>query len=318
MVRVARKNRLNIAICTKDRFDSCFSLLRSLEYQVIKDSLHDFIRIIIIDNGSETKHSLMIRKLKPMLKNTLVLNLSFSGLSYSRNMAIALCDEKDFIYFLDDDIKLINPNFLIDLMNLIYQNSPDLIGGPVYAKLPMKKPFWFNPDWLIREYHSDGFGAERLSGGNFGFNLYNVSSELRFDENLGMNGKKVRLGEEKDFVERYLLSNANPRIYYSSKLAVEEEFDVHKLSFIYRMRREFAVGYAGHANHDHEISKKLFSSLFTLSFSDAKKAFSYARVTFSKVFQDMRSSHSPNTAIIFFLALSRSFGFFMRKIRWRI
>ena len=285
---------------------------------MIKDSLHNFVRIVIIDNGSEQKYSLMIRKLNSVLKNTLVLNLRFSGLSYARNMAIALCNEKDFIYFLDDDVKLIHPNFLLDLITLIQQNAPDLIGGPVYAKLPRKKPIWFNPDWLTREYHNDGFGAKRLSGGNFGFNLYHISRELRFDENLGMNGKKVRLGEEKDFVERYLLTTNNPRIYYSSKLVVEEEFDVHKLSFKYRMRREFAVGYAGHANHDHEISKKLFSSLFTLSFSDAKKAFHFSRLTFRKVFQEMRSTNSPNTAIVFLLALSRSFGFFMRKIRWRI
>jgi hypothetical protein len=318
MSALVHQNRLNIVICTKDRFDECFSLLRSLEYQILRDSLQNYVRVVIIDNGSKVANAFKLRRIESLLSNTLILNLRFSGLSLSRNVAIRLCDEKDFIYYLDDDIKLINPNFLTDLISLINLHSPDLIGGPVHAKLPLKMPYWFNSDWLIRKHHGDGFGTERLSGGNFGFDLNKIPKALQFDENLGMKGRKVRLGEEKDFVERYLLAHTIPRIFYSSKLIVEEEFDTHKLSFRYRMRREFAVGYAGHANHEHEISKKLFSSLITLSYTDLRKAFIYSKINFRNVLEEMQFANSSKMLFLYLLALSRSFGFFMRKIRWRI
>ncbi len=309
---------VNIVICSKDRFDKCFKLVREIEYQVYRDNLSECIKIIIIENGSKKRVSRMYTNLGYGSSLISCLNMKFSGLSYARNTAVAVTGLKDYIYFLDDDISIENEFFVRDLIRIVNKEVPDILGGPVHSKLPQQFPRWLQKNALERDYGQSGFGAIRLSGGNFGFNKLIIESKEPFDQRLGMQGKKIRVGEEKDFVEKYLATKVSPKIYYAKRLKVSEEFDSLKLGFLYRVRREFAIGYASHANHEHEITKRFYGSLGNLDVRDIRKAFRFAKKSLPEVYAKLKSSDYNYFVPIFVLSLSRTIGLFLRKLRWQI
>lgn len=312
-----KDQQILIVICTRNRFIQCKILVRELFKQIIMFSHGNNFRILIIDNGSKPKISNLYYSLSSLSPKIICLNMKYTGLSYARNIALSLASSKDFLYFLDDDIH-IGAHFIKNLWGILLKENPDFLGGPVDSKLPNHLPFWVNTNWFSRNFADSGYGAKRLSGGNFGLSMSSLNFQYRFDESLGMKGNRVRLGEEKDFLEVYLASSSKPKIFYSNKLSVLEEFDLNKLKFSYRIRREFAIGYADHADHTQKVTKKFYRPLFRMKPSEVSKAFSFAKNNFESVYETLSGKNKRKSPHIFILTVARLSGLFLRKLRWQV
>ena len=315
-INSSRKTRIVIAICTNNRFESCNSLVKQLVHQISIFSLHNRIIILVLDNGSKAFLSNKYRLLNNLTNNVICLNLKYGGLSYSRNVALSFVRPNEYLYFLDDDIDLANKNFLRELVRIVDTHRPDFFGGPVDFNLPTPLKPWIREDWFIRNFARSGFGAKRLSGGNFGFKGSVPFEGLRFNEGLGMNRRRVRLGEEKDFLELFLATSINPKIFYSRKLRVIEEFDRAKLRFSYRIRREFAIGYANHSNHSHKVNKKFPRRWKNVRPKDIKKSLIFSFSNFSYAYDSLKVPSVRYQHIALMLTLSRLFGLLLRKLKW--
>lgn len=231
---------LTYVICTRNRskllLENSDNLKQSLE--ILKEK----INVLIVDSNSDKIH----KEKNKSIAQRFGYNYIYSekeGLSVARNLAIRTIDTK-YIYFLDDDVTVPKIHSKI-LFATLMKFGPDLIGGPVETIFPKSTPVWYDHGWNSRRFKdATGFGATRLSGGNFG-GLVSVFQNLDgFREDLGMRGKKILVGEERDLIERYLFKTKIPKIFYSLDLRVEEPLPKSKTTFIYRVRREFAIGSA--------------------------------------------------------------------------
>ena len=306
---------LLFVVCTNNRFEACNKIVLDLLKQIVISDVENSIRILIVDNGSTSKQSDLYKTLSSLSKRITCINLKYGGLSYARNMAISLASSNSFIYFLDDDIR-IEGDFVENLIFILRKHNPDFLGGPVHSNFPKKLPKWIKKDWFQRDFTENENYPKRISGGNFGISYRVTESGYRFDENLGMKKNKIRMGEEKDFLEVYLATVVKPRILYTKRLRVWEDFDDTKLRFLYRLRREFAIGYADHANHKHGVTKKFYRSYSQIRISDFRKSFIYASRSFNMVEESLMVPGFFNRLISYPLIIARLYGLFLRKLRW--
>ena len=316
---VPNNRHVTFYICSSNRFESCHKIVSQLVYQSIKFNLQSFIKIVILENGSSSGISgkyRMLSKLSP--KQIVVLNLKFSGLSYARNVALDIHKDKSYCYFLDDDVSLAKSDFLLQMHKLLSNSQPDIFGGPVNFVLKSKPASWFREEWISRVYDSEVSKEIRFSGGNFGISPSVIESQFKFDENLGMKGRKVRIGEEKDFIELLRIFRPNLSTLYSPDLSVLEVFDKRKLSLIYRIRREFAVGYAHHASYSSLVNKKIFVSFARIKPTNLKYAWEYSSKNFIPVKHSLSKTQNSNNIFILILTISRCIGLFLRKLRWQV
>lgn len=308
---------IRIFICSRNRFLDCHRLLRSLVRQIVIFDLAFFVSITILENGSTEKQKKLYKTLHKLIECVNSYNISVSGLSEARNIAISMTRKDEYLYFLDDDVIVESDLFLKNLSEIINTHHPDLLGGPVSSKLPVNLPHWFKKEWVTRHFGLDGFGAQRLSGGNFGISGTLCDGSILFDRNLGMRGGKIRLGEEKDFVEQYLARTDKPQIFYSSDLSVAEQFGSEKTKLSYRIRREFAIGYAAHLNHHTSHLKTNYRPFASLKMRDFKRAFRYIYKSAPSVYSELKYSERKYLFVSISLFASRMLGLFLRKLRWR-
>ena len=231
---------LTYIVCTRNRPNLLEDLLRTLSASILKSK--GTAEILIIDSASIAK----FRGKNASLSEKFSCRYSYSekpGLSLARNIGVNLASTP-FIFFLDDDVLI--PEFHTKSLHELIRNvDPDLLGGPVETLFPDDLPRWYDKSWNHRTFEtSSGFGATRLSGGNFGGKVEVFKSIDGFNEKLGMQGSRVKVGEERDFIERYIRQKGPNDIYYSLDLKVLEPLPKDKTRFTYRIRREFAVGSA--------------------------------------------------------------------------
>lgn len=116
----------------------------------------------------------------------------------------------------------------------------------MYPYYTEDKPDWFRDEYEIRS-HADSTGFQldgRVSGGNFGVRASLFELLGRFDTDLGMIGDIVRLGEERQFVERYKQRTPEDkqRIYYDRDLFIRHHVPAHKMRLGYLLSRQYEAG----------------------------------------------------------------------------
>jgi glycosyltransferase involved in cell wall biosynthesis len=258
--------------------------------------------LLVVDSNSSTENRTKNQSIAQLFGAKYIYE-STQGLSRARNKGIEFC-RTDYLYFLDDDVVILNNHPMI-LLRLLRHRNVDLIGGPVETVFPETIPDWYDKKWNVREHQTkSGFGTRRLSGGNFGGKTAIFRRLGGFNEQLGMRGQKVLVGEERDFVERYLNYTEKPKVYYSLDLKVYEPIPINKMRLSYRIRREFAVGRANVRKLDHRYTNESFLNW-------AKESL--------MLFYKTKKIQGPNFRVRFlrkFLKIVWVFGIAIRNFKW--
>jgi len=230
-----------IAICTFNRQQVLQKCLNGLASQNIDMSDQP---IIVIDNNPSLRVESIVESYRESLPAIICSHEPVSGLSFARNTAIAKT-QTPYIVFIDDDA--IPPKHWANtVLKVINGHAPDIFGGPIYPYYTDDRPSWFRDKYEIRK-HAKTTGMQvngRISGGNFGVHTHLFKQFGCFNTAYGMQGKSIRLGEEREFVEKYKRHTpcTKQKIYYDLGLYVLHHVSHHKMRLSYILSRHYEAG----------------------------------------------------------------------------
>jgi glycosyltransferase involved in cell wall biosynthesis len=234
---------VSICVCTYNRasiLSYCLNALAKLNIPTGWD-----VEILVIDNNStdDTKGVVEDAAQQSPIK-ILYFHESRQGLSAARNRAInESCGA--YLGFLDDEC-VVQSDWLEIMAADIEEFSPSVIGGPyVGAFLPGTNPKWFKTEYgnayFVAKQYRRGFQEDfRASGGNLVVHRQ-VCEVQQFDENYGMKGNELKLGEEILLQERFLSENTDSMVFYEPRMEVAHYILPQKMSLSYRIRRVMEV-----------------------------------------------------------------------------
>jgi glucosyl-dolichyl phosphate glucuronosyltransferase len=236
--------RLSICVCTYNRASILPYCLESLTNLTVPAGCE--AEILVVDNKSADNTKEIVEHYSQRSPISIFYFYeSQQGLSMARNRAIREA-RGDYLGFLDDEC-VVSPDWLQILVEDIEQFRPFIIGGPyIGALLPGTSPKC--PKWLKTQYFSypnhfkrgyqTGF---RASGGNMLLHRM-VCETHQFDENFGMKGNELRLGEEILLQDRFLSQNPDALVFYEPRIEVTHYILPDKMSLSSWARRELENG----------------------------------------------------------------------------
>jgi glycosyltransferase involved in cell wall biosynthesis len=198
----------------------------------------------VVDNNSKDNTFHLVSTYLAAHENVRYVTESKQGLSHARNRG---CDEArgKYLAYLDDDAKA-PQGYLSEILKLIDEHSPDILGGPIYPYYTSKKAWWFTDDYEIREYASQSGFIKicRASGGNFVIRKDLLVELGMFDPDFGMVGGKIGLGEERVLFDSYRDSRQKDQLkfYYSMEAYVEHHVPSYKMTITYMLKRYYTSG----------------------------------------------------------------------------
>ena len=232
---------LSIIVCTYNRQDLLRKCLDSIVAQ--NSDAVDFETIVVDNNSTDDTRSLVaqyvgrIRDLKYVFEKA-------QGLSHARNRGSkeASCE---YLAYLDNDA-IAPETYVSSVMKVIEQYSPDIMGGPIYPYYVSRKPRWFKDEYEIRKHAEEsGFSSTcRISGGNYIIKKSILRELGMFDVSLGMVGEQVKLGEERDILEKYRRSRdeGDQKTYFALECWVKHYVPAKKMKLRYFLGRYYRSG----------------------------------------------------------------------------
>lgn len=243
------KDGISIVICTANRVHLLSLCLES----ITKYDHVGILEVNVIDNLDQIEVKELIKnianpKIKYYVENKV-------GLSFARNKGISV-SKGSYIYFLDDDCKVLSNTF-VNVSKILLDENPSLAGGgwlPFYTE---KKPVWLD----------DNFGKFRLpfskptnlndmfvTGGNFIVKNHVFKSIGYFDTSYGMKREKIGYGEETEF--QFRARKNGYKILYIPDIEVLHHVGSHKYILSWHLKSYYEHGIADRFN------KMPFISLF--------------------------------------------------------
>jgi glycosyltransferase involved in cell wall biosynthesis len=234
----------SICVCTYNRAQVLPYCLESLTN--LKVPAECGAEILVIDNNSVDNTKEVVSKYSERSKIPIFYFYeSKQGLSAARNRAVKEASG-DYIGFLDDECA-VPANWLEIIFEDINEFAPLIIGGPYMgALLPGTHHKWFkvkygNVEFVAYDWKRGYQKNFRARGGNI-FLHRSVCERHQFDENFGMSGSKLKLGEEVMLQERFLSENAGTMVFYEPRIKVPHYILPHKMRLSYRARRVMEAG----------------------------------------------------------------------------
>ena len=222
---------LSIIICTFNRVDFLKKCIDSILKQI---STNDDIEIVLVDNNSNDETKKYINNLNSHHINYYL--ETKQGLSHARNTGIEKSNG-DFLAFVDDDAT-IDDKWLKSLINhLKKHNINHIYGGPIFPNFEVKCPKWIDEGYFIRKFkNSDGFldkltAQDGFSGGNMCIPKNIFDKVGFFNTDLGMQGKKMGLGEESELFFRIHNQIKEVKLYNINNMSIthfEAKFKLEK------------------------------------------------------------------------------------------
>jgi len=234
---------LSIVICTYNRAELLRLCLDSLVDQMA--SFDADTEVVVVDNNSTDATQALLREYAASHAWLVSEREPKQGLSHARNRGAARA-RGGYLCFLDDDGKA-GPAYLEHLHRVIRDHRPDIFGGPVYPYYTSRKPSWFRDEFEVRKHaQQSGFCDCPISGGNFVIRAELLREVGMFSPELGMIGRRVRLGEERAVLERYRSSRdaSQRKVFYSLECFIYHHVPPHKMKRFYLMKRGFQAGRA--------------------------------------------------------------------------
>lgn len=305
-------SRITIAICTYNRAQILASVLLTDEI-ISQINKYDSISVLIVSNGSNELNNKTYEMQISKLTNGKFIKINEANLSNARNVAMSIISTK-YIYFLDDDI-CINTKFISTISELSKKSDLIIFGGPVY---PIVKdlPSWYRPEWNVRDYSNFNKRQIRFSGGNFG-GITEIFKTFKFDTSLGMQRNKVKLGEERKFIEE-LLSSLNynedyKKVKYFKSLKVFEPIPDFKKTIKYRVKREFAIS-SNTSLENGSRSREIWRVFYKIGLYPFRKVFLlYNR--YRKIYSSISHGSRQYRIIYTVLAFARLLGYIWKRIK---
>jgi glucosyl-dolichyl phosphate glucuronosyltransferase len=236
--------RLSICVCTYNRARILPYCLDSLTK--LKAPADCSAEILVIDNNSSDNTEDVVKRYAAVSPITIrYFYEPRQGISAARNRAVKEA-RGDYIGFLDDEC-VARPNWLEIVAADIDECAPPIIGGPYLgALLPGIAPtFWFKKEYgdayLLGRFERGFQPQYRADIGNMVVHR-RVCERLQFDEEFGMKGNALKLGEERLLQELFLNDNSGAMIFYEPRIAVEHFVLPHKMSLPYHARRLIEIG----------------------------------------------------------------------------
>lgn len=238
---------ISVILCTYNRELLLKKALNSLLKQTIDGKLFE---IIVVDNSSTDGTSGLVSYFQKKYKSPKIRYIyeKKQGLAAARNKGVRYALGK-YVTFLDDDA-IAGKNWLEIALNYLInlKIEPIAIGGQIIPVYDSKKPDWFR-DKYEEDYkgEKDRFlsSGESFSGSNMLIKKTIVNKYGGFNENIGMKGATVSVGEETDLFEKIWKDNPEGNIFfYSPKLKIYHLVAPFKISITYKLKRSFAAGQA--------------------------------------------------------------------------
>ncbi len=258
---------ISVVICTYNRSDLLFKVLKTLICQTVSPYLFE---IIIVDNNSrdETQNictSIIADTSNLAIKYVLEIN---QGLSHARNRGWRE-SKGEYVAYIDDDCK-VPPDWLLVAIRVIESVRPAVFGGPYYAYYISAKPFWFRDEYGSHtqgnEFRSLDEG-EYLDGANVFFRKEILEEIGGFNPDLGMSGNKMAYGEETALIKNIREKKSGARIYYEPKLLVYHLVPSEKMKLSWNVKSSFIGGiYTAHLLNPNQYLKRFYISPFLLGF----------------------------------------------------
>lgn len=227
-----KNNSLTAVVCTYNRYDRLHYCLDSLLNQ--SNVFFDY-NIHVVDNTPKDLRNYNFYRKYNEFQNFSCQYVDTPGLSNARNVGVD-CTTSDIISFIDDDA-IACPTWANSIMHAFnFTTNTAIVGGKI-------DPIWENPipDWLIKDLW--GYLSvvnlgdkvkiceknEWVAGANISFKRAFIG-ELRFDVNLGRNGKTSSLlsNEESVFVEKLVSSGFD--LVYSPICSVEHYVETARIT----------------------------------------------------------------------------------------
>lgn len=236
---------LSVIICTYNRSELLSQALGSLICQTLEKKSYE---IVVVNNGSTDNTSDVVRSVQRRYKNHIInlIEEKRLGLGIARNTGLLRAKGK-YVTFLDDDAKA-DPNWLQESLR-IFENIkpvPLVVGGQIIPFYSRQKPPWFSD-----RYEADFKGnksrylhkGESFSGSNMVVEKKTLLQYGGFEENVGMKGNILSVGEETGFFERVWDKSELEKIfYYCPDLKVYHLVPPNKTRVVYRLKRYFVSG----------------------------------------------------------------------------
>lgn len=234
---------LSIVVCCYNREDLILLAIDSLHNQTLSTDLYE---VIIVDNNSTDNSYQKIQDYIIDKENFKLFLETNQGLSYSRNRGYKEASGK-YIAYMDDDARA-NPDWAEKILfdfNTVIPN-PDVVGGKILPIYEMAPPDWFSNDFEVRSWGENSrylpinlakFG---FSGSNMIFRREILEEYNGFSTNFGMNGKKLRMGEDTELFFRITKKYKN--IYYDPELLIYHWTPSSNYDVLYRKKRSYSGG----------------------------------------------------------------------------
>lgn len=226
-----------VAICTRDRADALNNCLTAL-----LETLPDISTpIIVVDNASTDATSRVAERFGSRIQYFFEPRV---GLSHARNRALSHCETK-YLVFLDDD-GVPDREWGPAVEEIVRVGAADVFGGPYTPFYTSERPPWFK----------DEFGSAHLdlvdgvqppttcfSGGNMGWRTELLLEAGGFDPRLGIEGGRLRLGEETALQVQFRKKRPNYMAIFSRRMSMTHHVSVSKMSLRYIAKRNFSYGW---------------------------------------------------------------------------
>jgi cellulose synthase/poly-beta-1,6-N-acetylglucosamine synthase-like glycosyltransferase len=235
---------MHVVVCTNREPADVAACLESLAFQA--GGLGAMLVCRGLSEAATEEHARAARRALPGI---VVLREPRPGLSHARNRALAACEERDVLAFVDDDA-LIGPGWLARLSAAwdAAEERVACIGGPVRPRFVTDRPRWLD-DAMLPVLSMVDYGPSQQDLDPFVRTVYGANVSFRcgplrrvggFDPAFGHRGGRVWFSEE-DEAQR-ALARAGWTIRYIPDAWVWHVVAPERLSKGELLRRRFQYG----------------------------------------------------------------------------
>lgn len=235
---------LSVIICTYNRQALLEKCLECLTRQVAEFA--DKTEVIVVDNNCTDDTRRLVDRYRARHSWLKYIQEPKQGLSHARNRGAEIA-VGTYLCYLDDDA-IPSASYLSSLHDVIDRHRPDIFGGPIFPYYTTPKPSWFRDSFETRCHAPvTGFSSAcSIPGGNYIIRADLLRALGNFSPNLGMIGNRLRLGEEREILEKYRreVPACRQRVFYSLESFIYHHVPLAKMRISYFMRRGYASGRA--------------------------------------------------------------------------